>query len=36
MRGNLWNEAEGVEAHRDRDFPASMRQTLVLTAGIAL
>lgn len=36
MRGNLWNEAEGVEDHRDRDFPASMRQTLVLTAGIAL
>lgn len=36
MRGNLWTEAEGVDEHYDRGFLAAIRQTLVLSAGIAL
>jgi hypothetical protein len=36
MRGNLWNEADGVEDHNDTDFFGAMRQTLVLSAGLAL
>lgn len=36
FRGNTWSEATGVDEHYDQGFLGSIRQTLVLSAGLAL